>query len=315
MGGSVSRREDIDTAVWSDPDFLDLTPHAKLVYVWSFTNPRCGMAGIYKVVRPAVVMETGLTDKQAEQALTELGAGRFVFFDGRVMWVRSRIKHLRSRGTNIATAIRRDLESVGPHEFRDGLVEAYLTVDWLKGVLEGVGKTLPRDPQGPSRPLTPSEGLQGKGREGQLLEGPSSATPSTHDAADATPPARIEDAQKRVQSIDRIWTAYVETRTAVLGARSVPKLTPDRRALITRRRKDWSEPDLVDAVKGWRHFPHNRGENVARTPYCDIELVLRDAAHIEKFRDAERAGTTGNEKTDDVVRRKLLGNDQGGDAA
>jgi hypothetical protein len=36
----MSRREDIDNAIWSDPDFEALEAGAKLLYLWSFTNQR-----------------------------------------------------------------------------------------------------------------------------------------------------------------------------------------------------------------------------------------------------------------------------------
>lgn len=102
---------------------------------------------------------------------------------------------------------------------------------------------------------------------------------------------------------DRIWTAYLETRHRVLGARSNPRLTADRRALIARRLKDWPLPDLLDAVQGWQHFPHNRGENQAGTPYCDLELILRDTAHIERFRDKHRESGQSGESMADLADR------------
>ena len=89
--------------------------------------------------------------------------------------------------------------------------------------------------------------------------------------------------------VDAIWQAYVDTRHEVLGASSTPTLTAPRRKLITSRLKDYPAADLVDAVKGWRHSPHNRGENDRGRPFCDLELLLRDAGHIETFRDMERS--------------------------
>lgn len=129
-------------------------------------------------------------------------------------------------------------------------------------------------------------------RSDHVVEGPTSASPSKSVDAEATTGnvENIDNAKQRLRAaaVQRVWEAYVEARVSVFGSRSQPKLSPDRKALINRRLKDWPETDLIDAVKGWRHFPHNRGENAVRTPYCDIELVIRDAAHIEKFRDATR---------------------------
>lgn len=163
----MSRREDIDTAIWSDPDFLGFTPAAKLLYVWTFTNPRCGMSGLYKVVRQAIEMETGMGAKRIQEALDELADARFAYFDGRVMWVRGRIKHLRSKSPNIAKSIGRDVEAIGAHEYTSDLLERYRSVDWLEGTLGTLYKTLGN----PSNPSNPSEGVQGKGkgRAGELV--------------------------------------------------------------------------------------------------------------------------------------------------
>ena len=65
-------------------------------------------------------------------------------------------------------------------------------------------------------------------------------------------------------------------------------LTQKRRKLIRERLRDYPLDDVLDACRGWRHFPHNRGENERGTVYNDLELLLRDAAHVERFRDAER---------------------------
>lgn len=84
---------------------------------------------------------------------------------------------------------------------------------------------------------------------------------------------------------DRVFGAWV-TSTGKRAA-SV-KFTKKRRDLINRQLRDFDEDELVDAVCGWRFFAHNRGETNG-TPYNDIELLLRDAAQIERFRDATRA--------------------------
>lgn len=65
-----------------------------------------------------------------------------------------------------------------------------------------------------------------------------------------------------------------------------------RTRLINAALKDYPLEDVVDAVRGWRHVPHNRGENDRNTVYNDLELILRDAQHIERFRDAERDPST-----------------------
>lgn len=135
----MSRREDIDNAVWSDPEFHGLSPHAKLVYLWSFTNPRCGMAGLYKVVLGAIALETGLAGADVSGALEELRAERFVFYDKGVLWVRTRVKHLRTKTPNIAKSIARDVESISG-ALRDEFLAEYRSLGWLADPLQTLGR-------------------------------------------------------------------------------------------------------------------------------------------------------------------------------
>lgn len=65
-----------------------------------------------------------------------------------------------------------------------------------------------------------------------------------------------------------------------------------RKRLIVNALKSYPLDDVLDAVRGWRNSPYHRGENDTATVYDDLGLLLRDAAHIERFRDLERAGPT-----------------------
>jgi hypothetical protein len=68
------------------------------------------------------------------------------------------------------------------------------------------------------------------------------------------------------------------------------RLDDKRKRVITKALAAYPLDDVCDAVRGWRHSPHHRGENDRRTVYDDLGLLLRDAAHIEKFRDLEQHG-------------------------
>jgi hypothetical protein len=77
--------------------------------------------------------------------------------------------------------------------------------------------------------------------------------------------------------VQAVWDAWVESTGS---ARS--KLDEKRQRLIRARLKEFKVGDLVAAVKGWRHDPWPD-----RARQNGIEILLRDAAHVEKFRDLE----------------------------
>lgn len=136
----MSRHEDIDNAIWSDPDFLELSAHGKLVYIWSWTNPRCGMAGVYKVSLRQAALEVSLTVEEVEDALRELEAARFVIHADGVLFVRSRVRHLRQKTSQIATSIARDVAKLpDEHPVTRAWFEHYGAHAWLRRALSTVG--------------------------------------------------------------------------------------------------------------------------------------------------------------------------------
>jgi hypothetical protein len=132
----VSRYEDIDNAIWSDPDFEALSTHATLLYLWSWTNPRCGMAGVYKVsVR--TMAESKVPEDAIPAALDELSQARFAFYEDSILWIRSRAKHLRSKGPKMAISVVNDLLKVSPkHPLRARFIAEYGSAPWLRDELK-----------------------------------------------------------------------------------------------------------------------------------------------------------------------------------
>lgn len=170
----MSRCEDIDNTIWDDPDFEDLSPYATLLYLWSWTNPRCDMAGIYKVSHVKMT-ESKVPLEHIPDALAELERSRFVFYEDQVLWVRSRVKRLRSRSPQMAKAVAKDIRRVQPsHPLRRRFLDEYGADPWLRDALketygEGNGNLseTPIDKPDSDTLSTPSaEGpLKGKGQE------------------------------------------------------------------------------------------------------------------------------------------------------
>jgi len=60
-------------------------------------------------------------------------------------------------------------------------------------------------------------------------------------------------------------------------------LTPERRAKIKRSLTHYLPADLCKAIDGCAATPHNMGDNDRGEKYDDIELIVRDAKHVERF--------------------------------
>ena len=49
----------VDTAIWSDPFIESLSPMAKLIFVYLWTNSACNQAGLYVISKQRIEFETG----------------------------------------------------------------------------------------------------------------------------------------------------------------------------------------------------------------------------------------------------------------
>lgn len=91
--------------------------------------------------------------------------------------------------------------------------------------------------------------------------------------------------------VEAVWAKWAEGRVRVV-------LTDDRRRLIAKALKSHGLEVCLDAVVGWRHIAHNRGENPRGKVYDSIDLCLRDAKHIEDFAKAEADARSAPEDVD-----------------
>ena len=113
---------------------------------------------------------------------------------------------------------------------------------------------------------------------------------------DARDPIVAAQVARKALSVQSVFDAWKQA-TSRHGA----KLDDKRRRIIVAAIKRNGIDDCLLAVVGWRHFAHNRGETNG-TAYNDLELLLRDTAHVERFAEAERNGgqTNGAAPTDDL---------------
>jgi len=62
------------------------------------------------------------------------------------------------------------------------------------------------------------------------------------------------------------------------------RLDDKRRKVIRSALKNYGEPELCEAISGYLNSPHHMGQNETGTVYDALELMLRDAQHIDAGR-------------------------------
>lgn len=257
----MSKVADVDTAIWDDEDFLALSPVSRAVYMWSFTNGRVGMSGLYKVGRRAMQLETGWDERQIADALAELERERFVFFDGRVVFVRTRVKRLRMKSENIAKSILKDLEKLGDHEFVALFWEQNQREHWL---VDARDKEIAKGSIEPSK--EPLEGLGTsnggvRSRSRSIKEGGVGETgpPAADDYPDDLPPELRPAADVVVETLQRVATTK--------GSK------PPTLAAVGRTIASFPDHDHRKVVSEFEHYwCHGAGQSTNRK---DLVLTYR----------------------------------------
>lgn len=123
-----------------------------------------------------------------------------------------------------------------------------------------------------------------QGDTGDHPRGHSEGGPRGHSAPPSsfrTPPVEPPQKNRAVVQVFEAWKASTKRTAATV-------LDGPRTRLITAALKSYPIEDVLDAVRGWEHSPHHRGENSDGRVYNDIGLLLRNAENIERFRDYAR---------------------------
>lgn len=266
----VSRREDIDNATWADGDFAGLSPLAKLGYLWSFTNPICGMAGLYKCRPGQLAFELGIDQEQELAVWEELSRASFAFYEDGVVFVRTRVKHLRTRGENMAKSIAADVAKIDvEHPLRIRFLETYGSTSWLASKLEpleGFSGTLPTS-LGQAKSSNPSEGSS------------ATATASAGEAVRAEDSGTTTTVVAGASEDDmRIFVAWKE----VTDRNGTTALTEDRLGYIQRAREHSSTDEIVEAIRHWELSDFHNGTKYGK-PYTELRFLLKDRETIEEL--------------------------------
>lgn len=118
-GRGVEGFELFQRRTWIDPAFVELSPDARLLFIWAWTGPTNALCGLYHVsprmLERALAERRGPDDllrERVRQALVELARKPLVLYDddAEVIWVVSRAKHA-NRSPKVRVLLAREVEA------------------------------------------------------------------------------------------------------------------------------------------------------------------------------------------------------------
>ena len=86
----------IDCATWDDPWFAELSPNAKLLFLYFITNRRTSAAGCFEITRRAMMFESNIRGEALDATLDEISSRVTWWPDEQVVFVRNFYKHQRA---------------------------------------------------------------------------------------------------------------------------------------------------------------------------------------------------------------------------
>lgn len=109
---------------------------------------------------------------------------------------------------------------------------------------------------------------------------PQTPAPESPPVAQAAPAGAFEietEAERQTPNpVERIFNHWRE-----IHRHPQARLDDKRRKVIRSALKNYGEPELCEAISGYLNSPHHMGQNETGTVYDALELMLRDAEHID----------------------------------
>lgn len=96
---------------------------------------------------------------------------------------------------------------------------------------------------------------------------------------------------RRAKEIHEVFDHY---RTIHTRAHKNPdSKLKEWKAIAARLREGYTVQDLVDAINGMHQTPHNCGQNERNQQYLGLELCMRNASQVERFRETAHQNKNG----------------------
>lgn len=250
----------IDPRFWTDRAVRGWSDDAKLLALYLLSSPHRTTEGLFRLPKAYIQADLEWSPERLGQPFRQLLESRFLDYDddAQVVLIRNALKYQPLQNANQVTGALRLLEELPPTRLTcdfQQLAEQFCQ-RLAKRLPEGFGKPSPTSPPS-APPLTPTPALTPEG-------------------------SKTSVAQARPVSVDtrQVFEAWQQAT-----GKHRARLDDKRARLIRAALKAFPLTDVLDAVQGWRHDPWPE-----RSRHNGLEVLLRDAAHIEKFRDLCRDG-------------------------
>jgi hypothetical protein len=271
LGGVDQRVEDVGTvreygrvhsAFWASTDIQALSDDGKLLALYLLSCSHGTIAGVCR-------LPDGYVSEDLKWAATRVAKGFVELFEKgfanrcertKWVWVRKFLQWNPPENPNQWKAVWKAISQIP--------TQCSWLADFVGFISRITGKELPPE-------ANPCETVS------ELFRNPISTTTQQEQEHQRVPTEPVERSAPDSSEVKREAIEKVFDHWRDVHGHPQAKLDDKRRRVIRSALAKYSEADLCMAISGYRNSPHHMGQNERSTVYDDIELLLRDAKHID----------------------------------
>lgn len=258
---------------------------AQMVGLYLLTSPHANMLGLYYVPQTYIAHETGLGMEGATKGLQGCIEAGFCKYDedSEMVWViemaRFQIADQLNPNDKQCKGVQNEYDSLPENPFLPAFFDMY-----AKAFCMSSKRDLESPLEAPSKPLASQEQEQEQEQKQEQEQ--------TH-------------VERRVASPDRdvVVEVFAYWQKTMASPKSV--LDDKRRKAIKGALKLYEPRQVCEAILGCSRSAWHMGENDRRQKFNGLDLILRDAEHIDKFIELASKRATGPESIEERNARIL----------
>jgi hypothetical protein len=242
---------------------------AQLVGLYLMTSPHSNMLGLYYMPQSFIAHETGLGFEGASKGLARCIEAGFCQYDedSEMVWVMEMARYqiaeaLAGKDLRIK-GVQNEYDSLPSNPYLEGFFDLYGDAFCMTQKRYGTSPL-----QAPCKPLASQEQEQEQEQHHEQDQKQELSVDRRRAPTDREPDP--------VPEIFAYWQKLMDSPSSKLDAKRISKI---RAAL----KLGYTPRQLCEAIKGCSITPHNMGQNERNTKYNGIELIFRDADHIDRF--------------------------------
>lgn len=108
----MSRYAKIETFIWHDDKFRELTDDARMLFLYLLTSPHGNMCGLFYLPELYAASDLQWTPERYRRGIEALSKASRIAADGNVIWLKNHVKHNTPRGKNQIIGFVNALEKV-----------------------------------------------------------------------------------------------------------------------------------------------------------------------------------------------------------